>query len=103
MPPVRGVSAAGCFRVTGTVPDDAALRRWLVDYLITEIGCDRADIDFEVALNDLGVGSRDVVVLSGDLSEWLGRPVSPLDFWQHPTINELVKFLTAPESAPTQV
>ena len=70
--------------MTWTVPDEAALRRWLIDYLVTEIGCDRDDVDVEVALNDLGVGSRDAVSLSGDLSELLGRPVSPLELWQHP-------------------
>ena len=86
--------------MTGAGPDEAELRHWLVDYLVTEIGCDRADIDFEIAFNDLGVGSRDAVVLSGDLTKLLGRPVSPLDFWQHPTINELVQFLTAPEPEP---
>ena len=49
------------------------------------------------SLNDLGVGSRDAVVLSGELSELLGRPVSPVDFWQYPTINALVEFLTGGE------
>ncbi len=83
-----------------TIPDEAALRRWLVDYLVTEIGCDRADVDVELALNDLGVGSRDAVSLSGDLSELLGRPVSALDLWQHPTISELARFLTGPQPRP---
>ena len=49
-------------------------------------------------MSDLGVGSRDAVVLSGELAELLGRPVSPVDFWQYPTINALIAFLTAPES-----
>ena len=48
-------------------------------------------------MNDLGVGSRDAVVLSGELSELLGRPVSPVEFWQHPTINALAQFLTGSE------
>ena len=84
--------------MTATVFDEAELRRWLVDYLVTNIGCHRDDVDLDVALNDLGLGSRDAIVLSGKLAKLLGRPVSPLDFWQHPTINELVRFLTAPES-----
>ena len=84
--------------MTAAVPDEAGLRSWLVDYLVTEIGCERDDVDFEAAFNDLGVGSRDAVVLAGELSTLVGRPVSPLDFWQHPTINELVQFLTTPES-----
>src|SRR4029079_10168496 len=54
----------------------------------------------DASLNDLGVGSRDSVVLSGELSELLGQPVSPIEFWQHPTINELARFLTGSEPEP---
>ena len=73
--------------------DEAELRHWLVDYLVTNIGCSPEEIDFDASLNDLGVGSRDSVVLSGELSELLGQPVSPIEFWQHPTINDLARFL----------
>lgn len=85
--------------MTSAGPDAAGgLQRWLIDYLVTEIGCDREDVGLDVPFNDLGVGSRDAVVLSGELATLVGRAVSPLDFWQHPTINELVQFLTTPES-----
>ncbi len=63
------------------------LRHWLVDYLVTNIGCSPDDVDVDASMNDLGVGSRDSVVLSGELSEVLGRPVSPVEFWHHPTID----------------
>jgi phthiocerol/phenolphthiocerol synthesis type-I polyketide synthase A len=81
--------------------DEAGLRNWLVDYLVTNVGCSPDDIDFEAPLNDLGVGSRDAVVLSGELSELVGHPVSPVEFWQHPTLNALARFLAGaePESA----
>ena len=58
--------------------DEAAVRRWLVDYLVTNIGCSPDEIDPDAPLNDLAVGSRDAVVLCGELSELLGRPVSPV-------------------------
>ncbi len=77
--------------------DEAALRHWLIDYLVTNIGCSPNDINFEASLKDLGVASRDAVVLSGELSELLDRPVSPIEFWQHPTINALARFLTGSE------
>ena len=82
--------------MTAASPDfsEAALRQWLADYLVTNIGCSPDDIDFDASMNDLGVGSRDAVVLSGELSELQGRPVSPVEFWQHPTVNALVQFLT---------
>ena len=82
--------------------DEEALRHWLADYLVTNIGCSPYDIDFDASMNDLGLGSRDAVVLSGELSELLGRPVSPVEFWQHPTIDDLARFLSGsqPDAEP---
>jgi phthiocerol/phenolphthiocerol synthesis type-I polyketide synthase A len=86
--------------MTANIRDDADLRHWLVDYLATTIGCHPDHIDPDLPLNDLGVGSRDAVVLLGELSELLGRQISPVDFWEHPTVNALTAFLLAPESEP---
>ncbi|HEY9267481.1 MAG TPA: beta-ketoacyl synthase N-terminal-like domain-containing protein, partial [Mycobacterium sp.] len=80
--------------------DEDALRNWLVDYLVTNIGCSPDEIDLDAPLNDLAVGSSDAVVLTGELSELLGRTVSPVEFWQYPTINALAKFLTGGEVEP---
>src|SRR5215217_235021 len=82
--------------------DEAQLRHWLVDYLVTNVGCSPDDIDLDASFNDLGVGSRDSVVLSGELSELLGRPVSPVEFWEHPTINGLARLLTGSEPGPDE-
>jgi phthiocerol/phenolphthiocerol synthesis type-I polyketide synthase B len=81
-----------------TGPSDVALRQWLVDYLVANIGCDADDLDPDSSFTDLGLGSRDALVLAGELAEWLGRKVSPVEFWQHPTINALVDHLTTAES-----
>ena len=86
---------------------EAELRHWLVDYLVTTIGCNPDEVDPDLSFNHLGVGSRDAVVLSGELSELIGWPVSPVEFWQHPTIKALAHFLSAPEDpnqtpAPTR-
>src|SRR6478736_1158638 len=81
--------------------DEAELRQWLVDRLVATIGCTADEVDLGQSLSDLGLGSPDAVVLSGELAEFLDRPVSPVDFWQHPSINALVRFLTAPESEST--
>jgi phthiocerol/phenolphthiocerol synthesis type-I polyketide synthase B len=78
--------------------DEESLRHWLADYLVTNIGCSPDEIDFNASLNDLGVGSRDAVVLCGELSELLGRKVSPVELWQHPSVTELAKFLIEPEA-----
>lgn len=78
--------------------DETGMRNWLVDYLVTTIGCSPDEVDIHASMNDLGVGSRDAVVLSGELSELLERQVSPVEFWQHPTIDMLARFLTSAES-----
>ncbi|MBS1694228.1 MAG: acyltransferase domain-containing protein, partial [Actinobacteria bacterium] len=80
--------------------DEAGLRDWLVEYLVTNVGCDRDEVDCDASLNDLGVGSRDAVVLSGELAELVGRPVSPVEFWQHPTVNALAAFLARGDADP---
>ncbi|MGD9619484.1 beta-ketoacyl synthase N-terminal-like domain-containing protein [Mycolicibacterium sp.] len=74
--------------------DEDGIRHWLVDYLVTNIGCSPDEIDLDAPLNDLAVGSSDAVVLTGELSELLGRTVSPVEFWQYPTINALATFLS---------
>ena len=83
--------------MTVNIRDEAELRQWLVDYFVTIVGCDAEDVDPDITLNDLGLGSRDAVVLAGEMSELLCRSVSPLDFWEHPTINALSSHLMAPE------
>ncbi|MBX7455189.1 SDR family NAD(P)-dependent oxidoreductase [Mycolicibacterium sp. 3033] len=82
--------------------DEAAVRRWLTDYLVENNGCSPEHIARGASMHDLGVGSRDAVVLTGVLSEYLGRPVSPVDFWQYPTVDALAKFLTGGEVEPVE-
>src|SRR5215212_8928235 len=80
--------------------DEVALRRWLINYLVTNVGCSLDDINLDASMHDLGLGSSDAVVLTGELSELLGWQVSPVEFWQYPTINALTQFLTGSESEP---
>ncbi|WP_231702975.1 type I polyketide synthase [Tsukamurella asaccharolytica] len=68
---------------------EGALREWLTDYLVTVIGCGRDEVDGDAPVRDLGLGSTDAVVLSGELTELLGRPVSAVELFEHPTINAL--------------
>ncbi len=79
---------------------EAELRNWLVDYLVTNIGCSPDHLDLDAPLNEMGVGSRDAVVLSGELSELLRRPVSAVEFWQNPTLNSLAHALANPDAEP---
>jgi acyl transferase domain-containing protein/acyl carrier protein len=75
------------------------LLQWLAAYLVRTVGCKPTEVDPERSLKDLGMGSAEAVVLSGELAELLGRPVDPVEFWQHPSINALLDFLTGSPSA----
>ena len=77
------------------------LLQWLADYLVRTVGCKPTDVDPERSLKDLGMGSAEAVVLSGELAELLGRPVDPVEFWQHPNINALLDFLTGSPAVTT--
>ena len=83
--------------------DEDTLRQWLADYLVDSLGCSREQIDLGASMHDLGVGSRDAVVLTGRLSELLDRPVSPVEFWQYPTVTALARFLTGGQVEPVDV
>jgi acyl carrier protein len=79
--------------------DEAALRNWLVDYLVTNVGCNLEEVDVEASMNDLGVGSRDAVVLSGELSELLGRRCRR---WSSGSIRRSTRWRnSSPASRPT--
>ena len=80
--------------------DEDGLRRWLVDYLVDTIGLSPDEIDCDAPLSDLAVGSADAVVMIGELSELLGRELSPVDLWQYPTVNALATYLTGGEVEP---
>ncbi|OOK79431.1 beta-ketoacyl synthase, C-terminal domain protein [Mycobacterium kansasii] len=83
--------------MTATFTDGVELKKWLIGYVVANIDCSPDEIDPDLSLKDLGLGSRDVINMSGELAKLLGRAVSPVDCWQHPTINALVAFLTAAE------
>lgn len=51
--------------MTSSIRSEADLRHWLVDYLVTNIGRTPDEVDPELSLSDLGVSSRESVVLSG--------------------------------------
>jgi phthiocerol/phenolphthiocerol synthesis type-I polyketide synthase B len=82
---------------------EETLRQWLADYLVDTLDCSREQIDRGASMHDLGVGSRDAVVLTGRLAELLGRVVSPVEFWQYPTVTALARFLTGGEVEPVFV
>jgi acyl carrier protein len=72
------------------------IAEWLVAYVARELDVAPTDIDPDQRLFDLGLTSRQSVLLAGDLEDWLGVPISPDLTWDHPTIAALAAHLGTP-------
>lgn len=72
------------------------IQAWLVAYVARELKIAPGELDPHQRLFDLGLTSRQSVLLAGDLEDWLGVPISPDLTWDHPTIAALAAHLGTP-------
>ena len=79
------------------------IQAWLVNQVAGLLYVDPTEIDVLASFNSYGLSSRDAVMLSGDLEEWLDRRLSPTLVYEYPTIIALTNYLSsdASESAVT--
>lgn len=86
-----------------TVPDEDAIRRWLIDRLAAIQEVDAVTVDPAEPFSAYGLASRDAVGLAGELEDWLGREFSPALLYDYPNIDALARHLVespAAESNP---
>jgi acyl transferase domain-containing protein len=83
--------------------DAAAVRRLVAERVAGWTGAAAAEVPMDRPLADLGMSSRDAVVLAGDLSRLAGRELPPTLLWEAATGEALVAHLcrTAVPTAPT--
>ena len=79
----------------------AEIQAWLVQQIADLVGAAPETIDPRESFDTFGLSSREAVMLSGDLEEWLGRDLSPTLVYEHPTLAQLAQALGAanPETA----
>ncbi|MEU0563495.1 aminotransferase class III-fold pyridoxal phosphate-dependent enzyme [Dactylosporangium sp. NPDC006015] len=70
----------------------ADVEAWILRHVAEKVGAGTVEPD--AVLADLGLSSRDALVLLGDLQQLLGRPVEATVFWQYPTARLLARHLT---------
>ncbi|MDO4911367.1 MAG: alpha/beta fold hydrolase [Corynebacterium sp.] len=77
------------------------LKDWLRQWVQKTTGVELAEIRDDTALVSLGLSSRDVVILSGELERLLNIKLDPTIAYEHPTIGALATRLIngAPSSA----
>jgi acyl transferase domain-containing protein/acyl carrier protein len=78
---------------------------WLARELAERLDLDPGAVDLRRPFASYGLPSREAVVLSGDLQEWLGQKLAPTIFWEFSTIEALAHHLgaaSAPAAPPSQ-
>ena len=76
------------------VPDAQEIKAFLRRSLGEKLGLDGSDIAETQPLADLGLDSVAAVRISGELSDWLGRPVDATVAYDFPTLASLANYLT---------
>lgn len=69
------------------------IQAWLVRQIANLTFINEAEIGLSADFNSFGLSSREAVLLSGDLEEWLGVRLSPTLLYEYPTIEKLAAYL----------
>src|SRR6202158_5506673 len=85
-------------------PPAEVISGWMVARLSELLGIAPHEIDVREPFASYGLGSTELVSLSGELAEWLGRQLSPELTYEYPTIEILARHLgepAGPSRSPT--
>lgn len=73
--------------------DTEAVERWLIEWIADEVQCDPQNIDSNRPFLHYGMDSVRAVILTYDLTEWVGRSFPPTIVQEHPTIADFARFV----------
>ena len=76
-------------------PPAEVIQAWLVSRLSDLLGIEPHEIDVREPFASYGLGSTEMVSLSGELAEWLGRQVSPALPYEYSTVETLARHLAS--------
>jgi myxalamid-type polyketide synthase MxaD len=79
-------------------PGAEAIQAWLVSKLARLLEIESSEIDIREPFASYGLGSTELVSLSGDLAEWLGRRLPAELAYECPTVEALALRLADPSS-----
>lgn len=73
----------------------ADIQAWTISYLSELLEVDPEEVDITIPFDRYGLDSSAAIGLTGDLGDWLGYDVDPTLLYDYPTIEGLVKHLSA--------
>jgi len=72
----------------------AEIQDWLASKVAGMLQVSPEEIDVREDLDFYGLESVEAITLSGELSEWIGRDLSPTIIREYPTIADIAGYLT---------
>jgi acyl transferase domain-containing protein/acyl-CoA synthetase (AMP-forming)/AMP-acid ligase II/acyl carrier protein len=94
-PPAEGAEA------TPRTVDTGSIRAWLMEKVADKLRVPVDTVRASDPFSHFGIDSKDAVALSGELQEWLGRPLAATLLYDYPTIEALAQHLSPQsEQAP---
>ena len=69
------------------------IQNWIILWLSKELNIETQEIDIQEQLVNLGLSSRQAVILTGELEDWLGLEIDPILVWEYPTIKQIAEYL----------
>lgn len=75
------------------------IENWLAVYVAQELGARPEHISLDEEFVNLGLSSRQAVLLMLEMETWLGQPTDAGLVYDYPTIRSLAQFLTRHSTA----
>jgi phthiocerol/phenolphthiocerol synthesis type-I polyketide synthase D len=79
--------------------EERRITEWLVVRVARAAECDPAEIDPGALFDELGMSSREALLLAADFEDFLGRTVPPTLVWECPSIRAVAAHFAAGASA----
>ncbi len=81
------------------IPSVEEIQEWLVTNIADRLEMKPEEIDLDEPITHLGLSSREAIMLSGELEEWLGYELPPELLYEYPEIKPLAeKLALGPEA-----
>nr|CRH05952.1 protein of unknown function [include conserved 4'-phosphopantetheinyl transferase domain and Phosphopantetheine-binding domain] [Candidatus Magnetococcus massalia] len=81
-----------------SAPNAVQIQGWIRDYLVETLQVDPKDIDPQRPFTEYGLDSAAVVILTGDLEEWLARDLDPTLLQDYTTLEVLANHLSSSDT-----
>ena len=69
------------------------IQEWIITWLSKELEVEATEFNIEEEFVNWGLSSRQAVILTGELGDWLELELDPSLAWEYPTIKQLTEYL----------